>query len=65
MAQDPAYQPQPDPKDKDQKRGTAAEQGAPSLRGPDELHDVDIGDEKAEKALKQIDKLQRKLEPRG
>lgn len=65
MAQDPADQPQPDPKDEDRKRGSAAEQGAPSLRGPDGLHDVDLGDEKAEKALKEIDKVRRKLEPRG
>ena len=63
MAQDPAH-PQPDRK-KDDTRGTAAGSGAPSLGEPDELQDVDLGDEKAEKALQQIDKLQRKLEPNG
>jgi hypothetical protein len=32
---------------------------------PKQTHDVDPGDEKAAKALEEIAKLQRKLEPNG
>ena len=64
MAQDPAYQPQPDPKDAN-KRGTDAEKGAPSSRAPDQSRDVNLDDEKAAKALEKIEEVRRKLEPRG
>ncbi|MET0293009.1 MAG: hypothetical protein ABW136_11665 [Steroidobacteraceae bacterium] len=60
---DPAYQPQPDPKDN--RRRTPAERGEPSSIAPDELRDVDPGDATAEKALKAIEAVRQKLEPRG
>jgi hypothetical protein len=43
--QDPAYQPQPDPKD--QAPNTDAAKGAPSLVAPDELRDVKAGEAQA------------------
>lgn len=43
--QDPAYQPQPDPKD--QAPDTDAAKGAPSLVAPDELRDVKAGEAQA------------------
>jgi hypothetical protein len=43
--QDPAYQPQPDPKHNARK--TDAQKGEPSLVAPDELRDVKAGEQQA------------------
>ena len=60
---DPAYQPQPDPRKNP--RRTDAEKGAPSSLAPDELRDTELDDDKAAKALNEIEEVRRKLEPRG
>lgn len=64
MAQDPANQPQPDPKNTPHR--TPAEQGAASWRAPDDARpDTELTDEQAAEALRKINEVERKLEPRG
>lgn len=60
---DPAHQPQPDPEHN--QRRTPAEQDEQSYRGPDELRDTELDDRKAAEALRKIEDVRRKLEPRG